>query len=226
MRHRKKGRKLNRTSSHRAALRRNLATSLFLHERIITTPEKAKETKAFAEKLVTLAKKGIAQKEADRPAYLHCYRQALAKLQNKDAVRKLFGEGPWREQGGIAARYEDRPGGYTRILRLSGSRLGVLTGSSVGQISELEYKMLGPTPEERERKLRMTGNRLGDNTSQVIFELVEAEMPEKKAPTKDVAPRVVEEESPKPQTPVAENAAPPEEEHTDAAKSESENKES
>jgi len=206
-------------------LRRNLTSSLFLHERIITTQEKAKETRAFAEKLITLAKKGVATKEDDRPTYLHCYRRALAQLQNKEAIQKLFGEGVWRENGGIASRYEDRPGGYTRILRLSGSRLGLLTGSSVGEITELEYKMLGPTPEERERKLRMTGNRLGDNASQVIFELVEAEMPERaEAAEKDVAPRVVEDEAPEAEEP--DESQEPEAEEDQPNASDSEEKES
>ncbi len=92
----------------------------------------------------------------------------------------IFGEGKWRESGGIAERYADRNGGYTRILRLSGSRMGVLSGSSVGDIPELEYKMEG-----FERKLRLIGNRLGDNASRVIFELIE-EVEEEK----EIAPKV------------------------------------
>ncbi|MHC4269481.1 MAG: 50S ribosomal protein L17 [Planctomycetota bacterium] len=169
MRHRKKGKHLGRTSSHRKALRSNLANSLFTYGRIITTKEKAKYLRPFVEKLITTAKKGIQKKETDRLAYIHYYRQVLSKLNNrKEVVRKLFGEGKWRDSGGIAERYAERNGGYTRILKLSGSRLGVLSGSSVGEIPELEYKMEG-----FERKLRLIGNRLGDNASRVIFELVE-----------------------------------------------------
>ncbi len=169
MRHRKREKHLGRTSSHRKALRRNLTINLFMYGRIVTTKEKAKFVRPFVEKIITLAKKGIAKRE-DRPVYTHYYRQVLSRLNNKEVLRKLFGEGKWRETGGIAQRYIERSGGYTRILTLSGSRMGVLTGSSIGDIPELEYKMEG-----LQRKLRLVGNRLGDNASQVIFELVEDE---------------------------------------------------
>ena len=89
-------------------------------------------------------------------------------MRNAEVVKKLFGEGQWRETGGIAQRYMNRNGGYTRILKLSGTRLGALSGSNVGKIPELEYKMEG-----RDRKLRLLGRRLNDNASRVIFELVE-----------------------------------------------------
>lgn len=181
MRHRKNEKHLGRTSSHRKALRVNLAVNLFTYGRIVTTKEKAKYVRPFVERLITLAKKGIGNKEKDRMAYVHYYRQALSKLNNKKIVRKLFGEGDWRETGGIAERYVNRNGGYTRILKLSGSRLGVLSGSSVGAIPELEYKMEG-----LQRKLRLVGNRLGDNASRVIFELVE----EVKEEEREVAPIV------------------------------------
>ena len=167
MRHRRKDKHLSRTSSHRKALRANMANSLFTYGRIITTKEKAKYIRPFVEKLITTAKKGIIKKEVDKLAYIHYYRQVLSKLNNKEVVRKLFGEGDWRESGGIAERYLERNGGYTRILTLSGSRLGVLSGSSVGDVPELAYKMEG-----YERKLRLVGNRLGDNASRVIFELI------------------------------------------------------
>lgn len=181
MRHRKREKHLGRTSSHRKALRRNLAISLFTYGRIVTTKEKAKFVRPFVEKIVTLAKKGVVKRE-ERPVYIHYYRQVLSRLNNKEVVRKLFGEGKWRDSGGgIAQRYLERSGGYTRILRLSGSRMGVLTGSSVGDIPELEYKMEG-----LQRKLRLVGNRLGDNASQVIFELVEDERDEEK----EVQPKV------------------------------------
>ncbi|MDR4508835.1 MAG: 50S ribosomal protein L17 [Candidatus Brocadiaceae bacterium] len=163
-----RGRNLSRTSAHRKALKQNIANSLLTHGRIITTLEKAKETKPFVEKIVTIAKRGMTKKEADRPGYVHCYRQALAKLRNAEVVKKLFGEGKWRENGGIAKRYMERNGGYTRILRISGSRLGVLSGSSIGKVSEIEYTMEGVG-----RKLRLIGRRLNDNAKLVIFELVE-----------------------------------------------------
>ena len=167
MRHRMRGRHLSRTAAHRKALRQNITNSLFTYGRIVTTLEKAKETRSFAEKLITIAKKGLLKKDAHKPGYVHCYRQVLARLRNADVTRKLFGEGQWRESGGIAQRFANRNGGYTRILKLSGTRLGVLSGSSVGKIPELEYKMEG-----RDRKLRLLGRRLNDNASRVIFELV------------------------------------------------------
>jgi large subunit ribosomal protein L17 len=163
-----RGRHLSRTAAHRKALRQNITNSLFKYGRIITTLEKAKETRSFAEKIITTAKKGLLKKDTDKPGYVHCYRQVLSRLRNVDTVKKLFGEGQWRETGGIVQRYMNRNGGYTRILKLSGTRLGVLSGSNVGKVAELEYKMEGV-----DRKLRLLGRRLNDNASRVIFELVE-----------------------------------------------------
>ncbi len=105
MRHRKKGRELGRTRSHKRALLRNMAPSLFLHERIRTTEAKAKELRPFAEKLITLAKRGD----------LHSRRLAGRQISDAGALHKLFDE--------IGPRYEQRPGGYTRILKL-GARKG------------------------------------------------------------------------------------------------------
>lgn len=105
MRHRKKGRKLSRTASHKKATMRNMATSLFLHGRIRTTTAKAKELRPYAERLITLGKRGD----------LHARRLAAGRLQDKVAVGKLFEE--------IGPRFSDRPGGYTRILKL-GARQG------------------------------------------------------------------------------------------------------
>jgi len=120
MRHRVAGRRLSRTKEHRLAMRRNLAASLFEHETISTTMEKAKEVRGFAEKLITLAKEGT----------LAARRRAISMLGDRDIinyedgkavrkgtiVQKLFSE--------LGPRYLDRPGGYTRIIRLSLRRLG------------------------------------------------------------------------------------------------------
>jgi len=120
MRHRVAGRRLGRDSEHRLAMRRNLVSSLFEHETVSTTIEKAKEVKPFAEKLITMAKKGT----------LAARRQAIALLGNRDIVNKedgkvvkkgtiigkLFSE--------IGPRYLEREGGYTRIIRLAMRRLG------------------------------------------------------------------------------------------------------
>ena len=201
MRHRKKGRKLSRTASHRAALRRNMAQALLRHERIVTTVAKAKEVRPFVERLITLARRALPFKDtgepADRAKYLHNYRLALQRLQDKEMVQKLFGEGRWREEEEpLATRYVDRPGGYTRIVRLGGSRLGVPVGTTVGDIPELPYEIAGV-----ERMLRLTGNRLGDNAPQVLFELVEKRMA---PPEQEVAPTItvseeVDESEPEPQ---------------------------
>ncbi|MBN2020541.1 MAG: 50S ribosomal protein L17 [Sedimentisphaerales bacterium] len=120
MRHRVAGRQLSRTSEHRLALRRNLAVSLFEHETISTTIRKAKEVKGFAEKLITLAKKGT----------LAARRQAIAMLGDHDIFKeedgqpvkkgtiigKLFSE--------LGPRFLERKGGYTRIIHLAKRRLG------------------------------------------------------------------------------------------------------
>ncbi len=105
MRHKVSGRRLGRTTSHRVAMLRNMATSLFEHERIVTTVEKAKELRPVAEKMITLAKRGD----------LHARRQALSYIRSKAVVDKLFTE--------IKDKFEDRKGGYTRILR-TGVRQG------------------------------------------------------------------------------------------------------
>ena len=143
MKHRKHGRKLNRSSAHRKATRQNLAKALLEHERIITTPAKAKEARSFVEKLITLARKALPYKDSDdasdRGKYLHYYRQAAGKLQDKKMTQKLFGEGPWREKESLAERYADRPSGQTRIIRLKGSRLGVPFGYTLGEIPEFTY---------------------------------------------------------------------------------------
>lgn len=139
MRHRVAGRRLSRTSQHRLAMRRNLVASLIQHETISTTIEKAKEVKAFAEKLITLARKGT----------LSARRRAITLLGDRDIIDhedgkavkkgtligKLFSE--------IGPRYLDRPGGYTRIIRLSLRRLG-----DNGQVVLLQLV----SPEETSKK--------------------------------------------------------------------------
>lgn len=105
MRHKKAGKRLGRTSSHRLAMVRNMVTSLLEHERIVTTTPKAKEVRKVAEKMITLAKRGD----------LHARRQALSFVRDKNVVAKLFG--PLKDE------YMARNGGYTRIIR-TGNRIG------------------------------------------------------------------------------------------------------
>ncbi|MFT4513609.1 MAG: large subunit ribosomal protein L17 [Planctomycetota bacterium] len=110
MRHKVAGKHLNRSSSHRKALRMNFAVAVITHERVTTTLAKAKAMRGFVEKLITLAKK-------DDPATrLHRIRQAASVLQDKTAVKKLFDE--------IGPRFANRPGGYIRVLRLADHRIG------------------------------------------------------------------------------------------------------
>jgi len=126
MRHRVAHRKLGRTTPHRIALLRNLATALFERERIRTTLPKAKELRPFAERLITLAKR-----EDDR---LHARRLAARHLQDPAIVKKLFDT--------IGSRFATRPGGYTRILRL-GPRKGDGAEMAYLELVGYEYKPAG-----------------------------------------------------------------------------------
>ena len=105
MKHGMHGRKLNRTSSHRKALFKNLAQALIQHETIKTTLPKAKDLRPIVEKLITLGKRGD----------LHARRQAISQIQDVDLVKKLFTE--------IATRFQERQGGYTRVVK-AGFRYG------------------------------------------------------------------------------------------------------
>ncbi|MEJ2202364.1 MAG: 50S ribosomal protein L17, partial [Desulfuromonadaceae bacterium] len=131
MRHNKSGRRLGRNSSHRSAMMRNLVTSLLEHEKITTTDCRAKELRKVVDKMITLGKRGD----------LHARRQALQVIRDGKVVGKLFER--------IAPRYQDRPGGYTRIIKLA--------------------------------------NRVGDNASQSIIELVEEEFTPRPPKQKKVA---------------------------------------
>ncbi len=123
MRHRKRSRRLVGKWEHRRALIRNLLNSLFVHERITTTLAKAKELRRAADKMITLAKRGD----------LHARRRALAVLQNKELVRKLFAE--------AKERFGDRQGGYTRIVRIGPRRGDAAMMAIVELVAEkLEHK--------------------------------------------------------------------------------------
>ena len=104
MRHRLSGKKLSRPSGHRSSMLRGMVTDLLRHEAIQTTEAKAREVRRMAEKIITKGKGGT----------LHDRRQVLAVLTDESIVRKLFDE--------LATRYEDRPGGYTRITKLGARR--------------------------------------------------------------------------------------------------------
>lgn len=128
MRHGNAGRKLGRTSSHREAMLRNMVTSLFEHERITTTKEKAKELRPIAEKMITLAKRGD----------LHARRQALGFIRSKSVVDKLFST--------IQEQFADRNGGYTRIL-LTGVRQGDAAQMAIIELVGYKEKIELPATE-------------------------------------------------------------------------------
>jgi len=132
MRHLKSGRQLSRNSAHRWALMRNMITALLREEKIRTTEPKAKELRRWADRVITLGKRGS----------LHARRQALGIVQDKAVVRKLFDT--------IAPRFKDRPGGYTRIIKL-----GIRRGDAA-QMSLIE--LVGA---EGEKEARKTGKKKG-----------------------------------------------------------------
>ena len=117
MRHRVRSRKLGRTSAHRLALYRNMVTSLLEHERIQTTDAKAREVRRIAERMITLGKRGT----------LHARRRALRIIRQREVAAKVFDE--------LADRYRDRPGGYTRVLKL-GIRTGDAAPVSIVELVE------------------------------------------------------------------------------------------
>ena len=124
MKHRLKGKKLNRTSSHRKALFKNMAQALIKHEEIITTLPKAKTMKPIVDKLITLGKKGD----------LHARRQAFSKLRDDAMVSKLFDT--------LATRYADRKGGYTRVLK-AGYRYGDAAAMAVIELVDRDENARG-----------------------------------------------------------------------------------
>jgi large subunit ribosomal protein L17 len=125
MRHAKTGKKLGRDSSHRRALYANLACSLIEHGRIRTTEAKAKAVKPYAERLITLARRGD----------LHARRQALSELRSQEVVHMLFAD--------VAPRMADRPGGYSRIVKL---------GPRQGDAAEMVYlELVDFDPSDRHR---------------------------------------------------------------------------
>jgi large subunit ribosomal protein L17 len=132
MRHKKSGRQLSRNSPHRRAMFRNMAASLFEHERITTTLPKAKELRRVAEPLITLAKE-------DSVAHR---RLAFDRMRNKSAVGKLFTE--------LGPRYKDRPGGYTRILKC-GYRPGDAAPMAIVELVGRPAKPVSDNADEAER---------------------------------------------------------------------------
>ena len=130
MRHNHGYRKLNRTSSHRKAMFSNMVVSLLIHEQIKTTLPKAKELRRFADKMVSLGKKGT----------LHTRRQAFSFLRDDAAVKKLF--------DGLAGRYKEREGGYTRVLK-AGFRHGDNAPMAYIELVDRDPEAKGAADKER-----------------------------------------------------------------------------
>jgi large subunit ribosomal protein L17 len=119
MRHRKSGTHLGRSSAHRKAMFRNMVTSLLERERIETTDAKAKQIRRLADRMITLGKRGD----------LHARRQALSVIRSRDVAAKVFDE--------LAERYKDRPGGYTRVMKV-GPRAGDAAPMSIVELVDSE----------------------------------------------------------------------------------------
>ena len=182
MRHRVSHRKLGRVTEHRIAMLRNQASALIKYEHIETTMPKAKELRPFVERIITIAKRGLAAGDANART-LHARRLVLRDIQDRDVVSKLFDT--------IAPRFEARPGGYTRILRL-GYRRG--DSAEVAQIELVgsEYdpnadkdaaaKTEANKPKGVGGRLRAAANRLrGKKAEAGDAEAAEGDAPAKKA---------------------------------------------
>ncbi len=129
MRHRKLSGKLNRSSPHRLAMLRNMVTSLLDHERIETTDAKAKQVRRLAERMITLGKRGG----------LHARRRAMRVLRDREVAGKVFDE--------LATRYRERPGGYTRVLKLR-TRVGDAAPVSIVELVDRETESVRATSGE------------------------------------------------------------------------------
>jgi len=198
MRHRVAQRKLGRVTEHRIAMLRNQAERLIQFEHIETTVPKAKELRPFVERIITIAKRGLAKGEGNGGA-LHARRLVLRDIQNRDVVSKLFDT--------IAPRFETRPGGYTRILRL-GHRRGdsaevaqiELVGSEFNPNAEAEKKAAA----EQQPKAKGVGGRLRAAADRLRgkakAEGEEGEGAEAPAPTKKAKPSHRHEHGPKADT--------------------------
>ena len=165
MRHRKSGVKLNRTSSHRHAMFRNMVTSLFKYERIRTTDAKAKELRRWVDRIITLAKKGD----------LHARRQALAIVREKDVVHKLFDQ--------AQERFGKINGGYTRIIKL-GRRPGDAAAVSLIELisaDEIEKKKKKKAKSTAKKKAKPAAEKAPAKKTKAKADEAAAEAPEEKA---------------------------------------------
>lgn len=143
MRHRKAGRKLKRTASHKKALLISLSTSLLRHKKIKTTLAKAKETRPFVEKLITRAKNAVAAEGDTTQKNVHARREVSRYVKDREVVTELFSE--------IAPKVATRAGGYTRIVKL-GQRLG--DGAQMGLLELVDYISGKEAPKVSEKTVK------------------------------------------------------------------------
>jgi len=185
MRHRVGQRKLGRVTEHRIAMLRNQAEALIRHERLETTMPKAKELRPFVERIITIAKRGLAAGDANGRS-LHARRLVLRDIPNRDVVAKLFDT--------IAPRFETRPGGYTRILRL-GYRRGdsaevaqiELVGSEYDPNAATEKETADAKPKAKAGvggRLRAAADRLRGKKAAEAAEGGEGDAPKKTKPAR------------------------------------------
>ena len=156
MRHNLGYRKLGRVTEHRLALLRNQAIALLRHEKIETTMPKAKELRPFVERLITIAKRGVSAGDANGRA-LHARRMVLSEIPDQEVVGKLFDT--------IAPRFAERPGGYTRILRV-GFRRGDAAEVAHVELVGSEYNPAAETEAEGEKEAPKKAKGVGDRLKQ------------------------------------------------------------
>jgi large subunit ribosomal protein L17 len=180
MRHRVSHRKLGRVTEHRIAMLRNQATALLRHEHLTTTVPKAKELRPFVERLITIAKRGVARGDANGRT-LNARRLVMRDLQDRAVVAKLFDT--------LAPRFAARPGGYTRLLRL-GFRRGDAAEVAQVELVGSEYnprakaEAAAEAPKERGKK-KGVGGRLRAAAERLRGRKEDESAPEEKAPRPD-----------------------------------------
>jgi len=161
MRHRTKGRKLKRTASHRAALMNALATSLLRHKRIKTTEAKAKEARRHVESIITKAKKND----------LHSMRQVMSHIRDKEVVKELFSE--------IIPKIGDRPGGYTRVIKL-GNRIGDAARMAIIELVDYNDVINARAEEQKEKREARRAQKQAEKNQEIPEAQVVEETPVEK----------------------------------------------
>jgi len=180
MRHRKSGRKLGRTASHRKATLSSLSVALIRHKKIRTTTAKAKEARSVVEKLITRAKRAVEKEGEAKPKDVHARRVVFAFLRDREAVTTLFNE--------IAPKVGTRAGGYTRVVKL-GRRLG--DGAEVAILELVDYntgqEKTAPKPKAKAAAVRKRGAKKGKPETSKKAKEATAEVGKAETPAKTEA---------------------------------------